>query len=280
MDYNFFDYKNEIVGYSGQDMFGTSHIIVMIASFIALILVCIAARKASCDAVSKYLKITAVWVPLMDLAKIIWESYYDIAVYGGDFNLSGLLPVYACNLFVYTLPFAAWGKGRVRETALSFLGTLCIFFGLTNFIYLNVLNTYPIFTYASFTALIFHFMMVLTGVLILSTGFWRPTWKAVLGAETVILLFSLFVAPLNYFLNDLLNCDWIDYCFLYSGKSCPVVLNDIYKLLGQDLRPLYTVIAAFSYTVPAVIIVSIEKFIFAIADRIKLAKHNGERNVL
>lgn len=251
LDYKFFDHKNEIEDYAGQDMFGTEHLVFMFAAFAVMILFCIFAGKISHEGVSKYLKAASIFVPVIDWAKIIWESYYDVVVYDGSLNLSGLIPIYACSLFVYTLPFAAWGKGKAREIALSFLGTLCIFFGLTNFIYLNVLNTYPFFTYASFTSAVFHFLMVFTGVLIISTGYWRPTWKAAIQAEIVILLYSAFVGPINYYLNDLLNVDYVDYCFLYSGKSCPVILHDIYKLFGEGLRPLYTVTASLCYTVPA-----------------------------
>jgi len=265
MNYGFFDHKNAIEGYHGQDMFGMTHIIFTFTAIALMVVICILARKLSKDGITNYLKVMSVLVPLVDWTKIIWESYYDIEVYGGSFNLSGLLPIYACSLFVYTLPFAAWAKGWARDLAMNFLGTLCIFFGLTNFIYLNVLNTYPFFTYASFTSIFIHFFMVFTGLLILITGYWRPQWSSIWKAEAVMILFCLFVGPMNYYLNDLLKVDYVDYCFLYSGCSCPVILNDIYKFFGESLRPLYTVTATLCYTVVAAVVVLIEKGAFALA---------------
>ncbi len=256
MNYGFFDYKTAIKGYHGQDMFGTVHLCFTVLALAAIAVLCTLTRKIEHRRVERYLKVLSILIPLSEAVKIIWESSYDIAE-NGSFNWPGLLPLYACSLFIYTLPLAAWTRGRVRECALSFLTTLGIFAGLTNFVYLNILNTYPFFTYATFVSIAFHFLMVFTGIFLVTTGCYRPKLSSLLYGGILFLLYAIPVSFANYFGNAYFRYDYFDYCFLYHGRSCPILLSSLAEAIGPQFRPLYTLIAALSYVIPAALVLGI-----------------------
>ena len=102
--------------------------------------------------------------------------------------------MYPCSLFLYALPLAAWAKGKPKDFALSFLTTMGVFFGLTNFVYLNVLKIYPLFTYASMVSFNYHFLMVFTGIFLQATGYYRPRLYSVFKAEGLFALYALVPA--------------------------------------------------------------------------------------
>ena len=87
----------------------------MVGAFLFTGLVCVLTRKTPKRRVEIFLKVLLVVVPVLEAAKICWESYYDIHVYGGQFNFSGLLPLYPCSLFLYALPLAARAKAENRR---------------------------------------------------------------------------------------------------------------------------------------------------------------------
>ncbi len=250
MNYGFFDYKGDIEGYNGQDMFGPAHICGMVAAFALLIALCILCRRISVRRVDVILKVLSIVVVVTEIAKISWETYHDIKA-GGSFNFAGLLPVYVCSLFIYAMLMAAWTRGRVREAALSFLTTLGIFAGLTNFIYLNMLRLYPFFTYATFNSFIYHFLMVFVGIFLVSTGYYRPSLRSVGYSMAYFAVAAVVISAVNYGGNAYFEVDWFDYGFLWSGRSFPIPwLSSLCEALGPKLRPLYTVIATALYVLP------------------------------
>ena len=250
---DFFGYKLEFEGYDGGDLFGTIHILFMVGAFLFTGLVCVLTRKTPKRRVEIFLNVLLVVVPVLEAAKICWESYYDIHVYGGQFNFSGLLPLYPCSLFLYALPLAAWAKGKPKDFALSFLTTMGVFFGLTNFVYLNVLKIYPLFTYASMVSFNYHFLMVFTGIFLQATGYYRPRLYSVFKAEGLFALYALVPATVNYIGNRISPFEWFDYCFLYNGNSFPFLLSQVRQALGEDLRLVYTLLVIAGFTLPALV---------------------------
>ena len=128
--FNVIKYKDFIKDYHGQDYFGTTHVVAMIVLTLLIITLLIVFRNAKTESVDKFLKILSIIVPVLETVKIVWESYFDIKM-GHGFNWTGLLPLYTCSLFIYTLPLAAWTKGKVKEVAVCWLGTIGVFGGLT-----------------------------------------------------------------------------------------------------------------------------------------------------
>lgn len=253
MEYNFFDYKHFIKGYHGEDFFGPTHIVAMVILTILIVALLIIFRKAKTSSVDKYLKILSIIVPIIEIIKITWESYYDIKL-GYGFNWTGLLPLYTCSLFIYTLPLAAWTKGKVKDMAVCWLATIGIFGGLTNFYLTQILYTYPFWTYATFMSLYFHFMMVFTGLFIVVTRYKKFKFFDIIRAWIPLAIFSILVIPVCYVLKA-------DYMLYYYGNGAPVLPQISNFFASHNLRFIYTLIVLFGYMLIAGIFVCIYKFI-------------------
>lgn len=268
--YSFFDYKKNIIGYDGSDMFGLSHIIFMACAFILLIVLCILLRNAKHENVNKYLKVVSIILPILEITKITWETIFDIKT-GDNFNWSGLLPLYTCSLFMYTLPFAAWGKGKVKRVALSFLTTVGIFGGMTNFVYLNILNTYPFWTYASLNSVLYHFLMVFTGILILTTKYHEAKIMDVPLSLIPIVIFSVLVIPVNFIIYKYVpGGDWVDYMLYMRGAGMPVIgpMSDFCK--QHNILLLYSLfMMTIGYSVVSILVFGIGQGIKKIINIIK-----------
>ena len=249
MNYNFFDYKGFIEGYKGEDFFGLTHIIFMVIATLSIVLICILCRNLKKEKMDIYLKVLSILIPVLEIIKISWETYWDIK-FGYGFNKTGLLPLYTCSMFIYTLPLAAWCKGKVQDCAICWLATIGIFGGLTNFYLTQILHTYPFFTYASFMSLLFHFLMVLTGLLIVVSRYKKFTWIDGVKGWIPLAIFSIIVIPVDYILKA-------DYMLYYYGNGAPI-LPDLANALGDmGLRFIFTIIMFFGYLLIAYLFVSI-----------------------
>lgn len=249
MLYNFFDYKGFIEGYKGEDFLGTSHKIFMILAVLLIIVICFLCKNLKKEKMDLYFKVLSIIIPIVEVCKIVWESYWDIK-FGYGFNKTGLLPLYTCSMFIYALPLAAWCKGKVKDCAVCWLATIGVFGGLTNFFLPPILNTYPFFHYASFNSLIFHFLMVLTGLLIVVSGYKKFSWIDGLKGFIPLAAFSVIVIPVDYILKA-------DYMLYYNGYGAPI-LPDLANTFSQlGLRFIFTIIVFIGYLLIAYLFVSI-----------------------
>ena len=108
-------------------------------------------------------------VVTLELVKILWETYCGSTV---DFEVRGVLPLYPCSIFMYAMPFAIWGKGRVRYSACGYVCSLGLLGGAINFVYpANILGNYSCISFAGFHTLFYHGVMVLCAATMLLTGY-------------------------------------------------------------------------------------------------------------
>lgn len=245
-NYNFFDYKDFIPSEDKQNVtWSLEHLVFIFLAILAIVLLCIFLRNIKSQKVDLYLKFIAIIMPILEVIKIVWETYWDIKM-GHGFNLVGLLPLYTCSMFIYVLPFAGFGKGKVKECALAFLTTISVFAGLTNFFIPPIFNDYPFFTYASFTSLNYHFLMVFTGVFLVATRYYTPNLKSVLKGFIPVLLFSMIVIPIDYYMFYKVS-PWVDYMLYIHGYGAPL-LPQISDWFGAcNIRLLYTFLIMLGY---------------------------------
>ena len=252
LKYHFFDYKYNIDGFT-SDLFSTTHIVFIVLALLSVIAIGIFLRKADHKKITYFLRGLSIFVTLLEASKIIWESYYDITT-GRGFNAGGILPFYSCSLLIYCLWVGAWGKGKAREVALSWLGTIGICCGLIGTIYTNGLNWYPFWTYGAWDTILFHYNLLMVGILILSTGYKKLQWKDIWVALIPMVLLSVIASPINYYYGG-------DYMQIYSGDGVPF-MNDLAAYLDSHrLRPLFTVIMLASYSLLSGTVVCIAKLI-------------------
>ena len=251
LSYDFFDYKGLIDGYNGEDYYGTAHLIFMVLATIAIIVICILCRNIKREKFDIYLKVLSIVVPILEVIKIVWESYWDIKT-GVGFNWIGILPLYTCSMFIYTVIIAAWGKGKIKEYAISWMATIGVFGGLTNFYITNILTLYPFFTFATFLSLQFHFLMVVTGLLIVISKYQKIEFIDGFKGFIPLAIFSVIVIPIDYAIKA-------DYMLYYYGLGAPV-LSDLAETLGDlGLRWVYTILMIFGYLGISYLFVSIYK---------------------
>lgn len=245
-NYNFFDYKDFIPDEYKQNVtWSLAHIIFIVLSVVTIILLCIFLRNAKSKKIDIYLKTLSIVMPILEIIKIVWESYWDIKM-GHGFNLTGLLPLYTCSMFIYVLPFAGWCKGKVKECALTFLTTIGVFAGATNFFIPPIFNDYPFFSYASFTSLNYHFLMVFTGIFLVTTRYYVPNLKGVIKGFIPVLIFSIIVIPVDYlmFYN---GYPWVDYMLYIHGYGAPILPQMSDWFGAHNIRLIYTILVMFGY---------------------------------
>lgn len=264
--YTFFIYKTSLNGYRGEDFFGGYHIAFMALALVAVVALALRCRRWPKQRVRRFLIVLSVLLPLLEVVKIGWETYWDLSN-GTGFNWVGVLPLYTCSLMMYVLPPAVWGHGKVQEACLGFLSTLCIFSGLTNFFMPPILNVYPFFTFAVFLSLNYHFLMVLTGVLLLVTGYYRPTRpRQALLAWTPVVCLSAVAIPANLLIQRLVDCGGgpgPDYMLYLYGAGAPLLpqLADFFRSLGMPV--IYGLLVMLLYGGITAAMVALYRFLFS-----------------
>ena len=256
--FGFFDYKYNIEGFD-SDLFSLPHIVYIFAVYILGFGLSFILRNTKRERISMGLKMLSIIMPLLELSKISWESYYDVAT-GQGFNYGGILPLYTCSLFIYALLGAAWGRGRLREYCLSFITTVGLLYGAIGVVYCNGLNYYPFWTFGAFYSLFFHSAMFVTGVFLLVSGYKKLEWKDCLCAFIPILALASLAVPFNYIYNSALNSN-ADYMLLYSGGGVPIYQDVSEKLAQRGLRFAYTLIMLLTHIPLAALVVGAYKLI-------------------
>ena len=250
MNYSFFDYKYNIEGFT-SDFFSTEHVVFIALVFLLTPICCYLLRNARRERIDVGLKVLSLVSAALEIAKISWESYYDITT-GRGFNWFGLLPVYTCSLFIYALLVAAWTRGKAREYCLSFLTTIGLLYGAVGVVYCNGLNFYPFWTFGAFYSMFFHSAMFITGVFLLATGYKRLEWRDSLRAMVPVLLLAAVAIPINHFLGS-------DYMMIYSGSGVPVYEGLAAALAEKGLRFIYTIIMLATHIPLALLVIAVYK---------------------
>lgn len=142
------------------------------------------------------------------------------------------LPLFLCSIQMFTIPLAAFAKGRVKEAAMDFvmifgiLGAVLGTFGATQ----NYAN-YPVISFNNVVSGLTHSIAGFASLYVMISGLGRLKWKnmwitfAILGAVCAMALGA--------------NA-WLDYnyMFLSSHDGTPYVL--LWDLLGGN-QTLYTI---------------------------------------
>ena len=267
--YGFFDYKGNIQGFS-SDLFSPMHFVFIAYAIISTILVAIFARKANHKHIDLILKIASIWVLVLEITKISWESYYDISG-GHGFNKIGIIPVYTCSLYIYTMLLAAWTKGKVKEYSLSFLTTVSVFSGFVGIIYCNGLNWYPFWTFGAFYSMFFHYSMLLTGVFLLATKYKKLEWIDAIKGWIPMCILALLAIPIDYEYGA-------DYMQLYNAGGVPLLSNLAKALAGLNIRFVYTIIMLLLYITIGALVIGLYKLVKLIIESINKNKATEEAN--
>lgn len=241
--YKFFDdsYTLRINGYNGEDKMSIRQFIVMGCVFILIILISILLRRSKKEKLFLIYKILAIAMPILDIVKIIFSSYYDILNNEG-FNWGGILPFYTCSMLVYFLPVVAWGKGKMQRYSMAFFSTIGLVAGLSNFIYLSAAGWYPLFTFGCMYSIIYHAVIVFVGISLMITETYTPSIKTFYEGMIPVLIFSIFVIPINYIIYHFTDNKYVDYMLLMNGNGFPIIGDFAEMLAKEGLRIIFSLL--------------------------------------
>lgn len=112
-----------------------------------------------------------IWATLtvLEVVKIVWETYTGATV---DFEWGGILPLYPCSIFMYAMPFAIFGRGKLRYMGCGYVCTLGLLGGAINFFYpANVLGRYSCLSFAGFHTFFYHGAILFCALVMLLSGY-------------------------------------------------------------------------------------------------------------
>lgn len=177
---------------------------------------------------------TVIWATLtvIDIFRMIWESTTGNKI---AFEWGGNLPLYPCSIFMYAMPFAIWGRGKIRYAACGYVCTLGVFGGAINFIYpVNVLENYSCLSFAGLNTFFFHGAIVFCALVMLISGY--HSFKM---AKTPLdLLLPAIPALCVSVVANLVNFSWInsDYMFFKMNSFfLPAIKGAIGGFIGGEL---------------------------------------------
>ncbi len=183
-------------------------------------------------------------VTVLEVVKITWESTTGNEV---RLEVTGILPLYPCSIFMYAMPFAIWGKDRVKTAACGYVCTLGLLGGSVNFFYpMTVLYRYSIISFSAMHSMIYHAVMLFTCLTMLLSGYHRYTrvksvWDLFLPAIPTLIL-SIPANIVNYTVGA-------DYMF-FRGTSAflPAIFGDMQKIwITLIIYALYIIVPACFY---------------------------------
>lgn len=198
-DYSFFDYKYNIEGYNGQDFGSFPQYFYLIISVILMVVLLILTRKIKKEKVLTIIRIVSIFWVILYIVKTVWESVYDIKI-GGSFNY-GLLPFDTCSIPMLAGLLASFSSGRLKKYAEGWLVTGSIIGGLGTMVVLNAFKYYPFFSFGAFYSMIWHFLMVFLGLLLIITNYVPMSFKVVLRGYLLHVICSAIVIPIDYIYN-------------------------------------------------------------------------------
>ena len=197
-DYCYFDYKHNITGYDGQD-YGLDKFpqwLYLAVSVVLLTVLLTALRKAPKERVQRIIGFLGIFLTVFYIGKTTWESYYDITQ-GGAFNTS-LLPFDTWSLIMPAGILAGFGKGRIQRFAECWVATGGVIGGFATMLFLNAFKYYPFLSFGATYSMVWHFLMVFMGLLILVTS--KPPLPFSLAVNGFLfqLAAAVIVIPIDY----------------------------------------------------------------------------------
>lgn len=208
--YNFFDFYTKIPKESAMKNFGFQHISCIIIIFM-LIYICLKfLKKSSCKVQNIVIKVSAIFVPILELSHNIW--LYLCA----DASLPELLSLHICGMQMYFIPLAVFTKALIFK---DFVFASSVLGGFLAIVFPSgITDTYPLWHFQTLQTFAYHALLIFVPVAILLTTDYRPTLKRF---HKVLLLF-FGIAGLAFIVDIIWNQN---YLFLVTAPDMPLLHN-------------------------------------------------------
>lgn len=238
-NYNFFDYKHNIIGYTGQDYGGFGQYLYLVISLILITILLIILKKSSKEQINKIIRVLGVFFVIFYITKTTWESIYDIKLSGFNYYL---LPFDSCSIIMWACLLAGFSKGeKIKNMASAWIATGGLVGGLAAMIFLNAFKYYPFFSFGAFYSMIWHFLMVFIGLLLIITGYIKMNYRNILYGFLFHLIISLIVIPIDF----IFGFDFMMYKDLGGIPIFQDIASKLTSMHMQFLNPILMLILYF-----------------------------------
>ena len=172
------------------------------------------------------------------IIKTTWESIYDIKL-SGEFN-TGLLPFDSCSIIMFAGLIAGFGKGKIKKMAESWLATGGIVGGIATMVHLNAFKYYPFLSFGAMYSMIWHFLMVFLGLLLIVTNYVDMKYITLIYGYVFHVAISLIIIPIDYIYK-------FDFMMYLNLGGIPIFEDVATYFTSIGLQPLNTVLMLILY---------------------------------
>ena len=150
----------------------------------------------------------------VDIAKII------VSVSTGGFVITGSLPLYICSIFMYAMPFAIWGKGRIKDIGCTYVCTIGLFGAIMNYVIPSVTYDYSLLSFWGAHTTIYHSMLLVAPFVMLCTGYTKLSFKNLGWTFLGFVCLTIGVVVIDYIIEA-------DYMYFRTAEttSVGIVMN-------------------------------------------------------
>ena len=176
-------------------------------------------RRCSQERVEQVLRGSAILLPLVEIARIIWV--YCV----GETQIVKLLPLHLCGMQIFYIPLAVFTKKLVIKEFIcstSLLGGVAAILSPS-----GIAETYPFFHFQTLQSIVLHMILIFVPLVMLYCQSFRPNIR---NMPKVMCLLTLTAAPaaiVDYFCGE-------NYMFLLEPPlNTPLV--DIFEKYGHGI---------------------------------------------
>lgn len=157
--------KSEIAG----TLFTPLQIIFSILLLTLVICLAVIVAKKSEKTIRAVFAVVWAFFLVFEVVIILYEAYAGAEP---KMEWTGNLSLYPCSVFLFAMPFAIWGRGKVRYAACGYVCTLGFVGGVVNFVYpANVLSNYSCISFAGFHTFSYHGAIIFTMLVMIISGY-------------------------------------------------------------------------------------------------------------
>lgn len=222
----------DLVNYPACGMFTLPHIIALIISLCLIVFFVYKCKNIGKEKTILLIKIFGIVFTILEIGKIIYNFYYGYTL------LINWFPFSFCSLYIYSCLIAGFGKGKVREVGLSFLVCGGIVAGFTFLVMPTTsLMLHPMFHFLSIHSMVFHTVMVFTGIICYTNGLFEINKKGF----RYYLIFSSICLIIALIINIIFNENMM---FIMYPYNIPI---DFIHVIAQKALPVYVLCACCVY---------------------------------